>query len=433
MRMVDIIQKKRNGNELTDEEIRFFIKGYTEESIPDYQASALLMSIYFKGMTPQETATLTKAMVESGETIDLSAIDGVKVDKHSTGGVGDKVTFIVAPLVASVDVPVAKMSGRGLGHTGGTLDKLESIRGFNIAISKEEFVANVNNHKLSVAGQTGNLAPADKKLYALRDVTATVDSIPLIAGSIMSKKLASGADGIVLDVKTGTGAFMKTLKEAEALAKEMVSIGQNLGRNTVAVISDMNQPLGFEVGNANEVKEAVEVLQGKEVNDLRKLSLELGAHMAVFANVFATYDEAYAALEKNLENGKAFTAFRNMVEAQGGDVGMIDDLTKLPKASHHIEVKAHQDGYVAAIDAETIGVAAMHLGAGRATKEDKIDHSVGLSLKKKVGDAVRAGEPLVVIHSNDEDPEVSINKVYEAYEISDEKPDTLELIYKVID
>ncbi len=430
--MVDVIQKKRNGKELTKEEINFFIEGYTKGDIPDYQASALMMAIYFNGMKSNETALLTQAMVESGETIDLSAIKGHKVDKHSTGGVGDKTTFIVGPLVASVGVPVAKMSGRGLGHTGGTLDKLESIKGFHIEMTKEEFVNNVNTHKLSVAGQTGNLAPADKKLYALRDVTATVDSIPLIAGSIMSKKLASGADGIVLDVKTGSGAFMKKLEDSEALAREMVNIGNNLGRNTVAVISDMSQPLGFEVGNANEVREACQVLQGENIEDLRLLSLELASHMTVIAGAFDDFDTAYNTLEENLKNGKAFESFRTLVQAQGGDVSVIDDLSKLPQAKHDIEVTAHQDGYVTEIDAESVGVAAMYLGAGRATKDDQINHGVGITLKKKVGDKVEKGEALVVLHSDEEDVQNSINKINEAYTVSKQPTEKPQLIYKVI-
>ncbi|WP_273833186.1 pyrimidine-nucleoside phosphorylase [Guptibacillus sedimenti] len=432
MRMVDVIQKKRNGKELTKEEINFFIDGYTKGDIPDYQASALMMAIYFNGMKSNETAMLTQAMVNSGETIDLSAIKGHKVDKHSTGGVGDKTTFIVGPLVASVGVPVAKMSGRGLGHTGGTLDKLESIKGFHIEMTKEEFVNNVNTHKLSVAGQTGNLAPADKKLYALRDVTATVDSIPLIAGSIMSKKLASGADGIVLDVKTGSGAFMKKLEDSEALAREMVNIGNNLGRNTVAVISDMSQPLGFEVGNANEVREACQVLQGENIEDLRLLSLELASHMTVIAGAFDDFDTAYKTLEENLQNGKAFESFRTLVQAQGGDVSVIDDISKLPQAKHDIEVTAQQDGYVTEIDAESVGVAAMYLGAGRATKDDQINHGVGITLKKKVGDKVDKGEALVVLHSDEEDVQNSINKINEAYTVSKQATEKPQLIYKVI-
>ncbi len=390
------------------------------------------MAIYFKGMTQEETATLTQAMVDSGETIDLSAIHGHIVDKHSTGGVGDKVTFIVGPLVASAGVPVAKMSGRGLGHTGGTLDKLEAVKGLQIEMTKDNFIENVNNHKLAVAGQTGNLAPADKKLYALRDVTGTVNSLPLIAGSIMSKKLASGADSIVLDVKTGSGAFMKTLKDSEALAREMVNIGNNLGRNTVAVISDMNQPLGYEVGNANEIREAAEILKGKKVEDLRELSLEIASHMTVLAEAFTNYEEAYKKLEKNLENGKAFEAFRTFIEAQHGDTAMIDDLSLLPKAAFDIEVQASKDGYVAEIDAESIGVAAMYLGAGRATKDDVINHGVGITLNKKIGDRVSKGEPLVTLHSDTENAQQSVNKVEEAYHITDEKVSSPTLIHKVI-
>ncbi|MDC3415433.1 pyrimidine-nucleoside phosphorylase [Aquibacillus salsiterrae] len=432
MRMVDIIKKKRNALSLTEEEIRFFVNGYTDGRIPDYQASALLMAIYFNGMTEQETALLTKMMVESGDTIDLSAIKGHKVDKHSTGGVGDKTTLIVAPLVASVGVPVAKMSGRGLGHTGGTLDKLESIENFKIELDNQQFIDHVNNYKIAVAGQTGNLAPADKKLYALRDVTATVDSIPLIASSIMSKKLASGADSIVLDVKTGTGAFMKTLEDSEALAQEMVKIGNNLGRNTIAVISDMNQPLGYEIGNANEVREAVEVLQGKNVYDLKQLALELATQMTLLANVFSTYDEAYEALEQNLKNGKAFSMFRQFVKAQGGNVARIDHLDTLPTASYHIKVNSPTDGYVNAIDAEAIGIAAMYLGAGRATKEDTINYGVGITLSKKIGDQVKQGEPLAILHADSELPKDAIATVLKAFRITENEPTNIKLIYKVI-
>ncbi|MCP3763245.1 pyrimidine-nucleoside phosphorylase [Domibacillus sp. A3M-37] len=432
MRMVDVIHNKRNGQALTDEEIQFFVEGYTKGDIPDYQASAFMMAIYFQGMNPRETAVLTKAMVDSGETIDLSGIQGHKVDKHSTGGVGDKVTFIVGPLVASAGVPVAKMSGRGLGHTGGTLDKLEAIDGLQIEMSKEKFIDNVNKYKLAVAGQTGNLAPADKKLYALRDVTATVEAIPLIAGSIMSKKLASGADSIVLDVKTGSGAFMKTLEDSEALAKEMVAIGNNLGRKTVAIISDMNQPLGFEVGNANEIKEAVDILQGAKVDDLRDLSLEIASHMTVLAGAFSDYDEARTTLEANLENGQAFEAFRQFIIAQGGDVSMIDDTTKLPQAKFHVDVTADEEGFVAEIDAESIGTAAMYLGAGRATKEDEINHAVGITLKKKIGDTVQKGDVLVTLHADSESAENSMKKVKQAYRFSPEKVDRPTLIHKVI-
>lgn len=432
MRMVDVIVKKRNGHVLTKEEISFFIEGYTEGTLPDYQVSALLMAIYYSGMTEEETANLTEAMVASGETIDLSAIEGHKVDKHSTGGVGDKTTFIVGPLVASVGVPVAKMSGRGLGHTGGTLDKLESIPGFTIELDKKAFIEQVNTHKLSVAGQTGNLAPADKKLYALRDVTGTVDSIPLIAGSIMSKKLASGADSIVLDVKTGSGAFMKTMKESQDLARQMVTIGKHLGRNTIAVISDMNQPLGYEIGNANEVKEAIDVLQGKDITDLRRLSLELAAHMTVLAEVYDSYETAYLALEKNLDNGKAFQAFRSFVEAQGGDISVIDDPEKLPKASYEIEITAKETGYIASMDAELIGIAAMYLGAGRATKEDTINHGVGIRLLKKLGDHVSIDEPIAILFSDTKVASQSEEAMQQAYTLSDEKAAVVNLIHEVI-
>lgn len=430
--MVDVIVKKRNGYDLSKEEIDFFINGYTQGEIPDYQASALLMAIYYSKMSEEETANLTEAIVASGETIDLSAIEGHKVDKHSTGGVGDKTTFIVGPLVASVGVPVAKMSGRGLGHTGGTLDKLESIPNFNIELDKQAFIDQVNTYKLSVAGQTGNLAPADKKLYALRDVTGTVDSIPLIAGSIMSKKIASGADSIVLDVKTGSGAFMKTMEDSQALAKQMVTIGKHLGRNTIAVISDMNQPLGYEIGNANEVREAIKVLQGENITDLRRLSLELAAHMTVLAEVFDSYEEAYIELEKNLDNGKAFQIFRSFVEAQGGDVRVIDDPTKLPKASYEIEITAEESGYIASMDAEMIGIAAMYLGAGRAMKEDTINHGVGIRLLKKLGDYVSAAEPIAILYSDTQVAKQSEETIQQAYTISSKKPEKRSLIYQVI-
>lgn len=430
--MVDLITKKRNGTALTKEEIQFFINGYTAGSVPDYQAAALMMAIYFKGMSDEETAELTQAMVDSGETIDLSAIAGHKVDKHSTGGVGDKITFITGPLVASVGIPVAKMSGRGLGHTGGTLDKLESIKGFNIEMTKDQFINQVNTYKLSVAGQTGNLAPADKKLYSLRDVTATVDSIPLIASSVMSKKLASGADSIVLDVKTGSGAFMKTFEESEALASEMVNIGKNLGKNTVAVITDMNQPLGYEVGNANEIKEAMEVLQGKKITDLREIALELSTHMALLAGKFESYEKARSELEENLENGKAFSAFRSFIEAQGGDVDMVDDPSKLPSAAYQVELKAEQSGFIQQIEAESVGIAAMYLGAGRATKDDTIDHSVGITLKKKIGDKVDKGETIAILLSQQENPKDSLEKLTSAYVIGEAAPEPHQLIRKVL-
>ncbi|MFC4387716.1 pyrimidine-nucleoside phosphorylase [Gracilibacillus marinus] len=432
MRMVDIIAQKRNGDKLTEEEIQFFIENYMSDKIPDYQVASLMMAIYFQGMDEEETANLTKYMVQSGDEIDLSKVQGHKVDKHSTGGVGDKMTFIVGPLVAAAGIPVAKMSGRGLGHTGGTIDKLESIPGFDVELSNEQFIKNVNKYKLAVVGQTGNLAPADKKLYALRDVTATVNSIPLIASSIMSKKIASGADSIVLDVKTGSGAFMKSLEDSKKLAKEMVKIGKELNRNTIAVISDMNQPLGYEIGNANEVKEAIEVLQGKNIEDLRELGIELAAHMTVLGGVYSTYAEATERLEQLIQNGKAFEAFRNFIKAQNGDVSVIDDVSKLPTSKFHIEVLATTSGYVHAMDAEAIGTAAMHLGAGRATKDDKINHGVGITLHKKIGDYVAMDEPLVTLHADTESLNQVIDIIRKAFTINEKKVDKNKMIYDVI-
>lgn len=329
MRMVDIIIKKQNGKELTTEEIQFFVNGYTDGSIPDYQASALAMAIFFQDMSDRERADLTMAMVNSGETIDLSAIEGIKVDKHSTGGVGDTTTLVLAPLVAALDVPVAKMSGRGLGHTGGTIDKLEAIMGFHVELTKDEFIKLVNRDKVAVIGQSGNLTPADKKLYALRDVTGTVNSIPLIASSIMSKKIAAGADAIVLDVKTGAGAFMKTEEDAAELAKAMVRIGNNVGRQTMAVISDMSQPLGFAIGNALEVKEAIDTLKGEGPEDLHELVLTLGSQMVVLAKKADTLDEARAKLEEVMKNGKALEKFKDFLKNQGGDSSIVDDPSKL--------------------------------------------------------------------------------------------------------
>lgn len=432
MRMVDLIGKKRNGKSLSEEEIEFFIDGYMKEKIPDYQVSALMMAIYYEGMTEEETAYLTNSMVQSGETIDLSSIEGHKVDKHSTGGVGDKTTFIVGPLAAAAGLPVAKMSGRGLGHTGGTIDKLEAIPGFQVEISNEDFIKQVNDIKLSVVGQTGDLAPADKKLYALRDVTATVDSIPLIASSVMSKKIASGANSIVLDVKTGSGAFMKTLEESRNLAKRMVGIGNKLGRNTTAVISNMDQPLGFEIGNANEIKEAVQVLQGEKIADLRELSIELVAHMSLLAEVYPDENTAKEKLAELLDNGQAFEVFKQFVKAQHGDVSVIDDLTKLPSAEFHQEVKASKEGYIYEIEAEKIGLAAMHLGAGRQTKEDSIDHAAGITLRKKIGDHVKEGDVIAELHANSNNMESSKQLCIEAMTISETKPEELPMIYEVI-
>ncbi|MGR6856868.1 pyrimidine-nucleoside phosphorylase [Bacillus halotolerans] len=420
MRMVDIIIKKQNGKELTTEEIQFFVNGYTDGSIPDYQASALAMAIFFQDMSDRERADLTMAMVNSGETIDLSAIKGIKVDKHSTGGVGDTTTLVLAPLVAALDVPVAKMSGRGLGHTGGTIDKLEAIDGFHVELSKEEFIKLVNRDKVAVIGQSGNLTPADKKLYALRDVTGTVNSIPLIASSIMSKKIAAGADAIVLDVKTGAGAFMKTEEDAAELAKAMVRIGNKVGRQTMAVISDMSQPLGFAIGNALEVKEAIDTLRGEGPEDLHELVLTLGSQMVVLAKKAGTLDEARAKLEEVMKNGKALEKFKDFLKNQGGDSSIVDDPSKLPQAAYHIDVPAKEAGVVSEIVADEIGVAAMLLGAGRATKEDEIDLAVGIMLRKKVGDKVEKGEPLVTLYANRENVDEVIAKVYDNIRIAAE-------------
>lgn len=419
MRMVDIIEKKRDGQELTTAEINFFIEGYTKGEIPDYQASALAMAIYFQDMNDRERADLTRAMVESGDTIDLSAIDGVKVDKHSTGGVGDTTTLVLAPLVASLDVPVAKMSGRGLGHTGGTIDKLESIAGFHVELTREQFIDLVNRDKVAVIGQSGNLTPADKKLYALRDVTGTVNSIPLIASSIMSKKIAAGADAIVLDVKTGDGAFMKTQEDAEELAHAMVRIGNHVGRKTIAIISDMSQPLGFAIGNALEVKEAIETLQGKGPKDLTELVLTLGSQMVILAGKAKTSEEAKEMLLDAIHSGKALAKFKEFLANQGGDASIVDDLTKLPQAKYKIELPAKQSGYISRMVADEIGVASMILGAGRATKEDVIDLAVGLILHKKVGDKVEEGESILTIYSNRENVEDVKQKLYDNIFIAD--------------
>jgi len=417
--MVDIIAKKRDGGKLSTEEINYFIKGYTAGDVPDYQASSLAMAIYFQDMDDQERADLTMAMVESGDQIDLSDIDGIKVDKHSTGGVGDTTTLVLAPLVAALDIPVAKMSGRGLGHTGGTIDKLEAVAGFHVEISDEEFVRLVNEDKIAVIGQTGNLTPADKKLYALRDVTGTVNSIPLIASSIMSKKIAAGSDAIVLDVKTGAGAFMKTDEDAEQLAHAMVKIGNNVGRRTMAIISDMSQPLGYAIGNALEVKEAIETLKGEGPEDLTELVLTLGSQMVVLGGGAETLDEARVKLQEVIKNGKALEKFRTFLVNQGGNGDVVDDVTLLPQAAYEIEVPAKQSGVVSRLVADEIGIASMLLGAGRATKEDTIDLAVGLMLRKKVGDKVEEGESLVTIYSNREDIEDVKEKIYANIEIAD--------------
>ena len=432
MRMVDVIEKKRDGGELSAEEIRFFVNGYTDGSIPDYQVSALMMAIYFQGMSESERAELTMAMVESGEQIDLSQINGIKVDKHSTGGVGDTTTLVLGPLVSAVGVPVAKMSGRGLGHTGGTLDKLESVKGFHVEIDKDEFINLVNKDKIAVIGQSGNLTPADKKLYALRDVTATVNSIPLIASSIMSKKIAAGADAIVLDVKTGAGAFMKTLDDSRELAKAMVRIGNNVGRKTMAVISDMSQPLGFAIGNALEVKEAIDTLKGEGPEDLTELCLTLGSYMVYLAEKASSLNEAREMLEEAIANGSALEKFKILLQNQGGDPTVADHPEKLPQASYTFELEAKEDGYVAEMTADEIGTAAMLLGAGRATKDSVIDLAVGLILRKKIGDPVKKGESLVTIHSNFENIAEVKEKLYSNIRMSSEKIASPILIHEAI-
>lgn len=431
MRMVDLITKKQHGKALTTEEIDFIVQGFTAGDIPDYQMSAMAMAIYFKDMNDQERSDLTMSIVRSGETIDLSAIHGIKVDKHSTGGVGDTTTLVLAPLVASLGVPIAKMSGRGLGHTGGTIDKLEAIPGFHVELTEEKFIELVNKNKVAVVGQSGNLTPADKKLYALRDVTGTVDSIPLIASSIMSKKIASGADAIVLDVKTGAGAFMKTTEDARELAHAMVKIGKMVGRDTMAVISDMSQPLGFAIGNALEIKEAIDTLNGHGPADLVDLCLTLGSQMVHLAGVGSDLTEARALLEENLTNGKALEKFKVFAASQGGDISVIENPDLLPQAAYQTEVLADRDGKLSQIVADGLGVAAMMLGAGRATKDSEIDLAVGLVLHKKVGDAVKKGEPLLTIHSNQiEIPEVE-EKIWGSLSIS-EQADPIPLIHEVI-
>lgn len=432
MRAVDIINKKKYGGKLTIEEIDFMVLGYTNGQVPDYQMSALLMAIYFKGMDSEEIAQLTDAFVRSGETVDLSKIHGIKVDKHSTGGVGDKISLVVTPLVASVGIPVAKMSGRGLGHTGGTIDKLESIEGFKIELSPQEFIDNVNTHKMAVVGQSGDLTPADKKIYALRDVTGTIDSIPLIASSIMSKKIASGADAIVLDVKVGSGAFMKSLEDAKALAETMVAIGNRLGRKTVAVLTNMDQPLGHEVGNANEVREAIEILSGHGAKDETEVALTIASYMAVLGEAFNTVEEARAHFEKVIETGAALEHLKTFIRIQGGNPAVVDSPELLPVASKHIDVVAVKAGYIDSFDAEKIGVGAMMLGAGRRTKEDPIDYAAGISIKKKMGAKVEKGDVLCVLHTNVEDYKGAYDTVMEAFGIGEKAPAEVAYIYDIV-
>ncbi len=432
MRAVDIIEKKKKNNSLTKEEIDFMVQGYTQGQIPDYQMAAFLMTIYFNGMNYDEIANMTESFVNSGDSVDLSRIHGVKVDKHSTGGVGDKISIIVIPLVALCGVPVAKMSGRGLGHTGGTIDKLESIEGFRVELSPEEFIENVNTYKMAIVGQTANLTPADKKIYALRDVTATIDSIPLIASSIMSKKIASGADAIVLDVKVGSGAFMKNIDEARELAKTMVSIGKNLNRNTIAIITNMDQPLGHEVGNSNEVKEAIKVLSGKGAKDETEVALTIASYMCLLGGAFDDFEQAYKELETKINSGLALEKLKELILIQGGNPEVVDNPDLLPKAKNTFYVYSEVDGYVNKIDAELIGISAMLLGAGRKTKEDSINYGAGISLKKKIGDYVRKGEVLCELHTDFDNVEEATKKINDAYTIKDELPQPKPYVYEVI-
>ena len=432
MRIYDIISRKRDGFELTDEEIHFFIDGYVKDEIKDYHASALLMAIYLNGMSDREMVSLTLEMAKSGDMLDLSAIDGVTADKHSTGGVGDKTTLIVTPIVASLGIKVAKMSGRGLGHTGGTVDKLESVEGFNVALSPEEFISTVQKTGICVVGQTGNLAPADKKLYALRDATATVGCIPLIASSIMSKKLAAGSQCIVLDVKYGSGAFMKTKSDAEELSAKMVEIGKMAGRKMAAVISDMDTPLGKNIGNTLEIAEAVDTLRGKGSADLREVSLTLAGNLVALAKNI-DYSQARSLCEKVLDDGSAYKKFLEFISAQGGNTEMITDTGKLPEAGIIHRVTAKESGYISNTDAEKIGSASVVLGAGRVNKEDSIDYTAGIILYKKTGDKIKAGDVIAEFHTNDEKGIAPAEKIFfDALTVSDEAPEKEELIYEVI-
>lgn len=433
MRMYDIIQHKRDNKELSGEEIQFFVEEYTAGNIPDYQAAALAMAIFFNGMTPEETAALTLAMAHSGDVMDLSPIKGVKVDKHSTGGVGDKTSLVLGPMVAALGVPVAKMSGRGLGHTGGTIDKLESFPGFQTGIPEQEFFDNVNRIGIAIAGQTGNLAPADKKLYALRDVTATVESIPLIASSIMSKKIAAGADVIVLDVKVGSGAFMKDEESAVKLADTMVRIGDNVGKKTMAVVSDMDEPLGYAVGNALEVKEAIDTLAGNGPQDLYELCLELGSHMVAGAGKAQNCAEAKEMLAGTIKDGSALRKLAELVEAQGGNPDAVYDTELLPKASIEYEYRADTEGYVSRIVCDIVGTSAMVLGGGRENKDSVIDLSVGIILEAKKGAYVHKGDVLARFYANDENKlSDAVKRFADAYVIEDTKPAGSRLIKKVI-
>lgn len=429
MRMYDIIEKKKLGKPLEKEEIEFFVNEYVAGEIPDYQVSALLMAICFQGMTEQETADLTVCMANSGETADLSTIPGIKVDKHSTGGVGDKTTLVVSPIVASFGVPVAKMSGRGLGHTGGTIDKMESIPGMQLSIGRERFLEIVRKVGFSVIGQSGNLVPADKKLYALRDVTATVDSIPLIASSIMSKKIAAGSDCILLDVKTGSGAFMKTVDDSIKLAQAMVSIGENVGRKTIALITDMDQPLGMAIGNSLEIAEVCQTLRGNGPKDLTEICVELAANMLYLAEK-GDLPSCRKMAQSSISDGSAFAKLKEMTAAQGGDVSVLDDPGKFQKAKVRLDIAASKSGYLYAMNTEQCGIASMELGAGREKKEDKIDYSAGIVMLKKTGDFVNAGEPFAVLHSSSEELCRTAERTFlRAVDIRNEKPSQRPLVF----
>jgi len=431
--MYDIILKKREGHSLSREEIDFFVEGYVQGEIPDYQVSALMMAIYFRKMNKEETADLTRAMVNSGKVMDLSAIRGIKVDKHSTGGVGDKTSLVLAPLVAAAGVPVAKMSGRGLGHTGGTIDKLESFPGFSVEMTPEQFINNVNEKGIAIGGQTSDLAPADKKLYALRDVTATVDDLSLIASSIMSKKIAGGADAIVLDVKTGSGAFMKDLEASFDLAREMVDIGTSTGKRTVAVVTDMDQPLGRAVGNILEVKEAIETLQDRGPADLRELCLCLGSQMLLLGGKAHDLQQAREILLEKLASGMALSKFRDFIGSQGGDPSYVDEPSKFPQPEIVKVLPCPQSGHVSSIMAEDVGRAALILGAGRETKGSKIDLRVGITLFRKVGDQVKEGDPLATIYATSEEKwKEAGDLLMRAYRFSMEKPLSPSLVRGIV-
>lgn len=433
MRFVDLIEKKKAGQALSREEIHFFIDGYVKERIPDYQVSALLMAICLRGMSDEETAWLCEEMLYSGDVMDLSEIDGITCDKHSTGGVGDKTTLTLGPMVAACGVKVAKMSGRGLGHTGGTLDKMESIAGLQVSLSRDAFIRQVNTVGIAIIGQSGSLVPADKKLYALRDVTATVNSIPLIASSIMSKKLASGSEAILLDVKFGEGAFMSDPTEAKRLSRAMLQIGQHFHRDVRVMISDMNQPLGHAIGNALEVKEAIQTLQGKGPADFMELCLEAGSIMLLQAQQAKDKAQARALLQQAIESGAAFDKLCEMVKAQGGDIRQLLHPEALPKARHVIEIPSRHDGYVEKLHALTLGTLAMELGAGRMVKEDVIDPAVGIVLQKKAGDRVHKGDVLAYVHTNKELSEEWIQRFYGAYGFCKQPVVVKPLIHAIIE